>query len=301
MRKTEIIKELSGRAAFLKKEIKKAEKVSASFPEGRLRVSHSGKKERFYRVAENKYKNKYENEDGTKAENKAENKDGIKYENKDGTKIKKDKFGVYIPASEKKLVADLAQKDYNREFLRLATKELKGIEKSIRALSAPGADDAYQKASTTRKELIMPYIITDEMFVKGWLDNKPGESGLMPEGRIYDTRRGEKVRSKSESIIADILYDLGIPYHYEKPLCLKNGRIRYPDFTLLDIPSRTEIYFEHFGKLEEWDYACDAMAKIEEYKQNGIFLGKNLIFTYETSNYPLSANATREMLQAVFF
>lgn len=293
MRKDEIIKELNGRAALLKKEIKKAEKASASFPEGRLRVSHNGKKERFYRVAENKYKNKYENEDGTKAENKAENKDG--------TKIKKDKFGVYIPASEKKLVADLAQKDYNREFLRLATKELKGIEKSIRALSAPGADDAYQKASTTRKELIMPYIITDEMFVKGWLDNKPGESGLMPESRIYDTRRGEKVRSKSESIIADILYDLGIPYHYEKPLCLKNGRIRYPDFTLLDIPSRTEIYFEHFGKLEEWDYACDAMAKIEEYKQNGIFLGKNLIFTYETSNYPLSANATREMLQAVFF
>lgn len=293
MRKTEIIKELSGRAALLKKEIKKAEKASASFPEGRLRVSHSGKKERFYRVAESKYKNKYENEDGTKAETKAENKDG--------TKNKKYKFGIYIPAAEKQLVADLAQKDYNREFLRLATRELAGIEKSIRALSAPDADAAYQKASPTRKELIMPYIITDEMFVKEWLENKPGESGLMPEGRIYDTRRGEKVRSKSESIIADILYDLGIPYHYEKPLCLKNGRIRYPDFTLLDIQSRTEIYFEHFGKLEEWDYACDAMAKIEEYKQNGIFLGKNLIFTYETSNYPLSANATREMLQAVFF
>ncbi|MBQ7604948.1 MAG: hypothetical protein IJU59_00515, partial [Firmicutes bacterium] len=216
MRKTEIIKELSGRAALLKKEIKKAEKASASFPEGRLRVSHNGKKERFYKVDENK--------DESKDENKEENNN------------KKDKFGVYIPASEKKLVADLAQKDYNREFLRLATKELKGIEKSIRALSAPDADDAYKKASQTRKELIMPYIITDEMFVKEWLDNKPGESGLMPEGRIYDTRRGEKVRSKSESIIADILYDLGIPYHYEKPLCLKNGRIRYPDFTLLDIP-----------------------------------------------------------------
>jgi hypothetical protein len=285
MRKTEIIKELSGRAALLKKEIKKAEKASASFPEGRLRVSHNGKKERFYKVDENKDESKDESND----------------ENKDESKSKKDKFGVYIPAAEKKLVAELAQKDYNREFLRLATKELKGIEKSIRALSAPGADDAYQKASTTRKELIMPYIITDEMFVKGWLDNKPGESGLMPEGRVYDTRRGEKVRSKSESIIADILYDLGIPYHYEKPLCLKSGRIRYPDFTLLDIPLRKEIYFEHFGKLEEWDYACDAMAKIEEYKQNGIFLGKNLIFTYETSNYPLSANATREMLQAVFF
>lgn len=268
MRKNEIIKELTARAARLKKEIKKAEKIKGSFPEGRLRVSRNGKKTRFYRV--------------------------------DETKDKRDKFGIYIPVAEKELVADLAQKDYNREFLRLAHKELKGIEKSIRALSAPDADAAYQKASPTRQNLITPYIETDEMFVKKWLDNKPAQNALMPEGRIYDTRNGEKVRSKSESIIADILYDLGIPYHYEKPLCLKNGRTRYPDFTLLDISSRAEIYFEHFGKLEEWNYACDAMAKIEEYKRNGIFLGKNLIVTYETSNYPLSANATREMLQAIF-
>lgn len=47
------------------------------------------------------------------------------------------------------------------------------------------------------------------------------------------TNRGERVRSKSEKIIADCFFRKGIPYKYECPLYLKGLGIIYPDFTIL--------------------------------------------------------------------
>ena len=49
---------------------------------------------------------------------------------------------------------------------------------------------------------------------------------------IY-TERGERVRSKSEKIIADKLFLQNIPYHYERPIYLKGFGMVYPDFCCL--------------------------------------------------------------------
>lgn len=50
----------------------------------------------------------------------------------------------------------------------------------------------------------------------------------------------ERVRSKSEVIIADILNQEGIPYRYECPLQLKGWGKVYPDFTVLSERERPE-------------------------------------------------------------
>ena len=121
----------------------------------------------------------------------------------------------------------------------------------------------------------------------------------MEDMKIYDTRRGEKVRSKSEAILADILYGLGIPYHYEKPLYLGSGKVRYPDFTLLKIKSREEIYLEHFGMLDDDEYREKSLLKLDEYRKHGIYVGKNLIFTYETEKSPLDIKGIEKMLKEV--
>ena len=122
----------------------------------------------------------------------------------------------------------------------------------------------------------------------------------MPENIKYDTRRGEKVRSKSEAILADMLYDLGIPYHYEKPLIINNGIVRYPDYTLLKVKTREEIYMEHFGLLENEEYRRGCLNKLDEYRKNGIYPGKNLILTYETSDNPLDIKGIKEMFKEIF-
>ena len=50
---------------------------------------------------------------------------------------------------------------------------------------------------------------------------------------VYETKKNELVRTKSEMMLADMYYELGIPYRYEAQLLLKNGKKKYPDFTLL--------------------------------------------------------------------
>ena len=67
----------------------------------------------------------------------------------------------------------------------------------------------------------------------------------MPEHLKYSTEKGELVRSKSELLIADMYYSLGIPYKYEAGVKLRGGIVRYPDFTLLRVRDRKEFYHEH--------------------------------------------------------
>ncbi|MCW1938930.1 hypothetical protein OMD49_00765 [Bacillus anthracis] len=50
--------------------------------------------------------------------------------------------------------------------------------------------------------------------------------------KIYVTQKGERVRSKSEVIIANMLFASGIEYEYEKEIITSNGKKICPDFTL---------------------------------------------------------------------
>ena len=61
------------------------------------------------------------------------------------------------------------------------------------------------------------------------------EAAYRPEGCIHRTDRGEWVRSKSEVIIANLLHQLGLGYHYEYPFTgVKATGVRRPDFTFFD-------------------------------------------------------------------
>ncbi len=71
--------------------------------------------------------------------------------------------------------------------------------------------------------------------------------------RIYPTTKGDVVRSKSEVIIANLLFYEGLEYEYEAKLQHKHGTMK-PDFTI-KTPSGKRIYWEHLGMLgvEEYD------------------------------------------------
>lgn len=73
--------------------------------------------------------------------------------------------------------------------------------------------------------------------------------------KIYPTAKGDYVRSKSEVIIANLLYSSGLEYEYEKELKHAHGVMR-PDFTI-KTPSGNTYYWEHLGMLgtEEYDNA----------------------------------------------
>lgn len=58
----------------------------------------------------------------------------------------------------------------------------------------------------------------------------------------------ERVRSKSEKILADYFYRRKIPYKYECPLTLKGVGTVYPDFTFLSPKTKKKFTENITGK-----------------------------------------------------
>ena len=96
--------------------------------------------------------------------------------------------------------------------------------------------------------------------------------------RKYRTLSRDHVRSKSEVIIANILYQSGIPFQYEVSLYAPDGPPRSPDFTI-EWGGKT-FYWEHLGMLDEVDYQQDWERKRAWYERH--FPGQ-LITTRESS------------------
>jgi len=108
--------------------------------------------------------------------------------------------------------------------------------------------------------------------------------------------KGEQVRSKSEVIIADALNRMKIPYRYEYPLYLQKTGTIYPDFTVLNVKLRKEMYWEHLGMLDDSMYAENVVQKLTSYEQNEIFPGEKLILTFETKQQPLNQKLIMQLI-----
>ena len=107
----------------------------------------------------------------------------------------------------------------------------------------------------------------------------------------FYTHKGERVRSKSELIIAGELNRYDVPYHYEMPLQLNDwGRVvtLRPDFTVMNRSNGKSYIYEHLGMMDNQAYVENNMKKLELYEKNGFLLGRNLLVTHETSKSPLN-------------
>ena len=221
----------------------------------------------------------------------------------------KDTIGKYILAKDKPLALELAQKDYDNKVLAAAQKELRLLNHTLKSYSKlqaknQMAETIYVKFNALWRSLIKPVRLTDEAYAKKWqavtYKTKPFSTNL-PE---LFTARGERVRSKSEIMIADTLFRLKIPYRYEYPLTLKNAEgtkiTIHPDFTCLDLQNRREFYWEHFGMLDKPDYSEKAVQRLHLYERNNICTAKNLIITTETSKQPINTRQIERFAKSIF-
>ncbi len=111
----------------------------------------------------------------------------------------------------------------------------------------------------------------------------------------HRTSRGMCVRSKSEALIAEILFAEGIPFSYELPLTLyENGSPIeiHPDFTI-SARNGEKIYWEHMGMISQDDYRQNAINKLLLYLSNGITVPKNLIITMDTHDGSIDVMAVK--------
>ena len=197
---------------------------------------------------------------------------------------------TYLGKKDVKLVGELAQKAYDREVLRLAEQELHAWEMLAKYFPNKTVEEVYDTLSPARQKFVTPIRPTDEEYRRQWesVTYEPGY--FKPGAAVYLTDRGERVRSKSEQLIANLLNRLGIPYRYEYPTTiLVHGREKVwrPDFLLLDVRTRKEYYLEHFGRLGEKEYAENAFEKMKIYEENGMYEGSNMLYSFETDEVPL--------------
>lgn len=208
--------------------------------------------------------------------------------------ITNQKHKKYLHKNEK-LIQQLAQKTYDEEIITKLTQEIKYYENIIDHFNKDEIASVYDKLHEVRKELVTPVISPKQKY-------EPKH--FTEDSKYILTDKNEKVRSKSEALIANKLHLHEIPYHYEYPIQLKTTESQkkvdfstfHPDFYCLNVRTRQEFIWEHFGMLGDTEYDETIAKKMKLYTQNGWILGKNFIATFETSNTPLDIKTVEQYI-----
>lgn len=211
-----------------------------------------------------------------------------------------DTKGTYLPRKDIRKARAIAQRDYNAAAAAILKKDITTLDNFLAAFHPEELGNAFTGLHPGRRVLVAPAREPDEDYIARWrhlpYTGKPFEINA-PE---HHTASGVRVRSKSEIIIADALDRADIPYRYEYPTSVKGWGTLYPDFTCLDVRTRKEIIWEHFGLMDDPNYAEIAIQKIARYAASGYTLGKDLIATFESGSTPLSAKQVQNYIKAYF-
>jgi ATP-dependent exoDNAse (exonuclease V) alpha subunit len=118
------------------------------------------------------------------------------------------------------------------------------------------------------------------------------------EHLIHRTEQGELVRSKSELVIANVMYHHKIPYHYEKLLRLSSGIPIHPDFTFAD-PAGDPIVWEHLGMMAKKEYSDGWLRRKAQYSEAGFVLGENLFTSEDGPDGSLNAQVLAQVAKKI--
>ena len=219
--------------------------------------------------------------------------------------------GKYLPHSQETLARQLAQKDYDARLIKQLQKEIDTLQNYLKQTGGGRAiTELYDSLCPARRALITPVTLTDDQYAANWQEVSWTGRPFSPDSPLLLTARGERVRSKSEVIIADTLFHHNIPYRYEFPLTLKRTDVDrsadaygstvtlHPDFLCLNTRTRAEFIWEHFGLMDDPAYSKNAAGKLRLYTENRILPGRNLIITMETQTEPLSTRTIDQTIEA---
>lgn len=208
----------------------------------------------------------------------------------------------YLSKTKLEDAQKILQLKYYRKTLFACKNEIRRLEPLINlyqnesnAYTKIDTVRVYEKLSPVRQSLVTAVCPTTEQFVNQWKQTEHQHKTAKDDEVPYLTANKEKVRSKSELIIANLLYQNNIPYRYEPLLKLPQGEF-YPDFLCLNVRTRQEIYWEHFGLLTDSDYATKTVRKLSIYQTNNLHLGRNLIISTEAPKYPLNTTLIQNLI-----
>lgn len=210
----------------------------------------------------------------------------------------------FIKKDNISLAQRLAQKQYYSFLKPMIESNLKVLKLLVERYCPEQMESVYDGLSEERKNLITPMWDSKEERIQKWYEEEYEKNNAYPENLRYETEQGELVRSKSEVIIANILYQHrdDLLYKYECPLKVTvEGKAMtiYPDFKILNIHTGKITYWEHAGLMDVLNYANDFVRKVNTYTGNDLLLGRDVVFTYETSENPLDIRVIKRIVEDI--
>lgn len=203
---------------------------------------------------------------------------------------KNNKYIKTLNKYDQSIIQSYFQSNYENKVYKKAKKLLPIIKRLNKIYKDDSIDSIYDDLDPIKKSIVKPIRKTKKQIAEEWLN----------EGYRSLTIPKEEFRSKSEYIIASKLKNKDISFKYEKELFLHNyGRV-YPDFTIFDPNTNKEIYWEHFGMMDDIEYRDKTYRKIQAYIDNGYLPGINFIMTFESAVKPLNYKLVNKMISEYF-
>ncbi|MCR4956702.1 MAG: hypothetical protein K6A30_08455 [Lachnospiraceae bacterium] len=210
-----------------------------------------------------------------------------------------DTNGKYIQKTNQSFIQSHLQKSYDEKVLKLLKKEQETLKKIyVKTNEIPNKiKQLYSDLPKEVKQFVLPVDLEDEEYAEKWLAKEYVKKEISDRVPFFKTEKGERVRSKSELTIANMLARYQVPYKYECPLQLYNGEVIYPDFTVLNMRTREVKYWEHRGMMGDMEYAHHTVRRIKKYNKTGLYLGRQLMITEETLEDPLGTDEIEYMIK----
>ena len=253
---------LSERYDLITKTIENIEKKLKTLPEGWINVRYQNGKAYYYHA---KYKSK-------------------------------DRF---LAKGDEVLIRQLLQKYYLKKVLKAAKNELLALSKMLNIYPADLPEEMFEKLPEELRSGVEPIILGNEQDAREWMNEPFIGKPFKDDAPVYKTIKGERVRSKSEVMIADRMFFRGVPYKYECPIMI-DGQVIHPDFSIKRMSDNKLIYHEHCGRMDDPEYVNDLVERVNLYNQAGIMQGDRLTFSFETADKPLDNRVIDRLIDEFF-
>ena len=211
---------------------------------------------------------------------------------------KQENSRIYLSKKQRDTTKALAQKQYDLAVLDSASKEKRLLQQYLLNTPEVPPEEIYQGLSEARRELVIPIKDTDEVFLLKWKAQPYPNIANRKEHPVILSDQGTELDSKAELAISNQLDKRGIPFLPQYPIYLKGRGWVYADFKVLNLRTRQELYWEHFGMIDSAAYRKHSLPKLNAYVLNGYIPGKQLIISWESEESRLDMRVIDKLIDS---